>query len=309
MKKILVTGGSGFIGSHLCRELLNRGNHVVCLDNLSSGSINNIMGLQKNKHFQFMHHDITVPFDLHIDQIFNLACPASPLFYGQFPIETSRTCSVGVFNVLEVARKCNAPVLQASTSEVYGDPLIHPQTESYRGNVNPVGSRSCYDEGKRFAESLFCDYHRTYGLPIKIVRIFNTYGPCMRPDDGRVMSNFIVQALKGDDLTIFGSGSQSRSFCYVDDLVQGIISILDLPEKETGPVNLGNNDEITMLELAKKIKDLTGSLSKLVFRDLPSDDPVRRRPHLDLAELLIQWKPNVLLDDGIKKTIHYFKSL
>jgi len=307
MKKILVTGGAGFIGSHLCRALLHRGHRVICLDNLSSGSISNVEHLQRDSNFLFMHHDITVPFDLEVDQIFNFACPASPFYYGQYPLETAKASSVGVLNVLENARKWNAPVLQASTSEVYGDPLIHPQGEAYWGNVNPIGIRSCYDEGKRFGETLFFDYHRTYGMDIKIIRIFNTYGPYMRPDDGRVVSNFITQALTGENLTIYGTGSQSRSFCYITDLISGIMRVMDLPRNITGPINLGNDDEISMLELAKKIIALTGSSSKMVNRDLPHDDPVKRKPDLNAAEQLLKWKPEVPLDEGLAKTIQYFQ--
>ena len=307
-KRILVTGGAGFIGSHLCEKLLNQGNEVICLDNLFTGRKENILHLMSNLHFEFIRHDVIEPIYVECDQIYNLACPASPPHYQFDPVKTAKTGVMGALNVLELARHCKARVLQASTSEVYGDPEVHPQPESYWGHVNPNGIRSCYDEGKRMAETLFFDYHRQEGVDIKIVRIFNTYGPRMRPDDGRVVSNFIMQALRGEDITIYGDGKQTRSFCYVEDLVEGLIRMMNSRDGFTGPVNLGNPGEFTMLELAELVLKLTGSASKLVHKPLPQDDPTQRRPVIDLAEKELGWKPTISLADGLEPTIAYFKN-
>lgn len=307
MKKILITGGAGFIGSHLCKKLLNEGNYVICLDNFFTGKRRNIEHLLSNPNFELFEHDITEPLNINIDEIYNMACPASPPHYQYDPIKTMKTSVFGIINMLELAQKNNAKILQASTSEVYGDPKIHPQIESYWGNVNPIGIRSCYDEGKRCAETLIMDYHRQKNIDTKIIRIFNTYGPNMAPDDGRVVSNFIIQALKEEDITIYGDGTQTRSFCYVDDLVDGIIKMMksDL----TGPVNLGNPSERTILDFAKLILELTGSKSKIVYKPLPSDDPTKRQPDITLAKTKLNWEPKVDIKDGLRHTVEYFKAL
>lgn len=310
MKKILVTGGAGFVGSHLCKRLINEGNKVICLDNYFTGSKKNIINLLDNPYFEMVRHDITEPFYAEVDEIYNLACPASPIHYQYNPIKTIKTSVLGAINILGLAKRVNAKVLQASTSEVYGDPLVHPQTESYWGNVNPVGIRSCYDEGKRCAETLFMDYHNQHNVTIKIIRIFNTYGPNMNPTDGRVVSNFIVQALKGEDITIFGDGLQTRSFQYVDDLLEGTIRMMNSPIDFLGPVNIGNPNEFTMLELAKTIIDLTGSKSKIVYKKIPQDDPKQRKPDISLAyEKLDGWLPKSQLKSGLIKTISYFENI
>lgn len=306
MKKILVTGGAGFIGSHLCKRLIDEGNKVLCVDNLFTGSRNNILPLLDNPNFEFAQHDVVQELDVEVDQIYNLACPASPVHYQYDSVKTMKTSVLGAMNLLELAKKTNVRILQASTSEVYGDPQVHPQPEWYWGHVNPIGIRSCYDEGKRAAETLFSDYHRQYGVDTKIIRIFNTYGPNMNPEDGRVVSNFIVQALRGEDITIYGDGKQTRSFCYVDDLVEGMIRMMNSREGFTGPVNLGNPGEFTMLELAEKVIAQTGSKSKIVYRPLPQDDPTQRKPVIDLAKKELDWQPKVMLDEGLRKTIAYF---
>jgi len=310
MKRILVTGGAGFIGSHLCRRLLEDGNEVICVDNYFTGSKRNILPLLAHPYFELVRHDVTTPYYAEVDQIYNLACPASPIHYQYNPIKTVKTSVMGAINMLGLAKRVKAKVLQASTSEVYGDPELHPQPESYWGNVNPIGSRSCYDEGKRCAETLFSDYHHQNQVRIKIVRIFNTYGPQMHPNDGRVVSNFIMQALNNKDITIFGDGSQTRSFQYVDDLVEGMIRMMETPDEITGPVNLGNPGEFTILELAEKILEMTGSDSGIVFRELPQDDPVQRRPDISLAaELLNGWAPGIQLEEGLARTIEYFRKI
>jgi UDP-glucuronate decarboxylase len=306
-QRILVTGGSGFIGSHLCRRLLAAGHDVLVVDNFSSSSRHNIRDLLADPGFELMRHDVTFPLYVEVDQIYHLACPASPVFYQKDPVQTTKTCVHGSINMLGLARRTGARILLASTSEVYGDPEVHPQQESYWGHVNPVGIRSCYDEGKRCAETLFFDYRRQHGMPVKVARIFNTYGPAMLPDDGRVVSNFIVQALRGQPLTVFGDGSQSRSFCYVDDLVTGLIALMDSPPEVTGPVNLGNPGEFTMLELARLVQELTGTSVPLERRPLPADDPVRRKPDITLARELLGWEPAVDLADGLKRTVEYFR--
>jgi UDP-glucuronate decarboxylase len=309
MKKILVTGGAGFIGSHLCERLLNEGNEVICLDNYFTGSKQNIIHLLDNPYFELVRHDVTEPYFAEVDEIYNLACPASPPFYQYNPIKTIKTSVMGAINMLGLAKRVNAKILQASTSEVYGDPKVHPQPESYWGNVNPIGIRSCYDEGKRCAETLFMDYHHQNSVKIKIIRIFNTYGPRMNPNDGRVVSNFIMQALKGEDITIYGDGEQTRSFQYVDDLVEGMIRMMNSEDSFIGPVNIGNPGEFTMIELAEKIIEKTQSKSKLVFQELPQDDPLQRKPVIDLAkEKLNDWRPFIELDEGLIKTIGYFKN-
>lgn len=307
MKRILVTGGAGFIGSHLCKRLVDEGNDVICVDSLFTGSKQNIQELMGRPNFEFLRHDVTQPLYVETDQIYNLACPASPPHYQYDPIHTAKTSVLGAINLLGLAKRTHARILQASTSEVYGDPEVHPQPESYRGCVNPIGIRSCYDEGKRMAETLFFDYHRQHGVDIKVVRIFNTYGPNMNPNDGRVVSNFIVQALKGEDLTVYGDGSQTRSFCYVDDLVEGMVRMMNSREGFTGPVNLGNPGEFTMLELAEKVLALTGSKSKIVHHPLPQDDPTQRRPVIELAKQELGWEPKIMLDEGLKKTVGYFE--
>ncbi|MBR0757044.1 SDR family oxidoreductase [Bradyrhizobium jicamae] len=305
--RILVTGGAGFIGSHLCEKLLAEGAEVVSVDNYFTGSRRNIAHLLQNPLFEAVRHDVTFPLYVEVDAIFNLACPASPIHYQRDPVQTTKTSVHGAINMLGLAKRLKARIFQASTSEVYGDPLIHPQTEDYWGNVNPIGIRSCYDEGKRCAETLFFDYLRQHGLPIKVARIFNTYGPRMQPDDGRVVSSFIVQALKGDDITVFGDGGQTRSFCYVDDLVEAITRLMATAVDVTGPINIGNNSEFTIRELAEKVIQLTGSRSKLVFKPLPQDDPRQRQPDLTKAKAELDWQPRVALEDGLKETIAYFK--
>ena len=307
-KKILVTGGAGFIGSHLCERLLKEGNEVVCLDNFFTGSEDNISHLSKNKNFKLINHDVVEPIIIDAEQIYNLACPASPVYYQADPVKTAKTSFLGALNMLELAKKNGARILQASTSEVYGDPAIHPQVESYWGNVNPDGIRSCYDEGKRIAETLYFDFNRQHGVDIKVIRIFNTYGPRMHPKDGRVVSNFIVQAIKGQDITIYGAGTQTRSFCYVDDLVEGMIRMMN-SEGFTGPVNLGNPGEFTMIELAEKVLGYISSESKLVYEPLPLDDPKMRRPDISLAKEKLGWEPEINLNEGLKKTIEYFQSI
>jgi UDP-glucuronate decarboxylase len=305
--RILVTGGAGFIGSHLCERLMSEGAEVVCVDNYFTGSRRNIAHLLSNPSFEAIRHDVTFPLYIEVDAIFNLACPASPIHYQRDPVQTTKTSVHGAINMLGLAKRLGARIFQASTSEVYGDPLVHPQTEEYWGNVNPIGIRSCYDEGKRCAETLFFDYWRQHELPIKVARIFNTYGPRMQPDDGRVVSSFIVQALSGEPITIFGDGGQSRSFCYVDDLVEAITRLMLTEDACTGPVNLGNNMEFTILELAEKVVRFTNSRSKLIFKSLPQDDPRQRQPDLSKAKALLNWEPKVAIDDGLKETIAYFK--
>lgn len=306
MKRILVTGGAGFLGSHLCGRLIEAGNDVICLDNLFTGSKDNIRHLLSNPYFEFIRHDVIEPIYLEVDQIYNLACPASPVHYQYNPIKTAKTSVLGAMNMLGLAKRVKARILQASTSEVYGNPQVHPQPESYWGSVNPIGIRSCYDEGKRLAETLFFDYHRQNHVDIRVIRIFNTYGPRMNPSDGRVVSNFIVQALKSEDITVYGEGTQTRSFCYVDDLIDGMVRMMET-EDFTGPVNLGNPGEFTMLELAERVIGLTGSPSKIVHKPLPSDDPTQRRPVIDLAKEKLGWAPTVSLEEGLKKTIAYFR--
>ena len=308
-KTVLVTGGAGFVGSHLCKALLERGDHVVCIDNFISGRLSNIEPLKKNPEFDLLIHDVTEPYNFYVDEIFNLACPASPIFYQRDPIATYKTTVLGAINALDLALRWNAKIFQASTSEVYGDALVHPQPESYWGNVNPHGVRSCYDEGKRGAESLFFDYYRKHNMRIKVARIFNTYGPNMNVDDGRVVSNFIIQALQNRDITVYGDGKQTRSFCYVDDLIRGMLALMDSDDSVTGPVNLGNPGEFTMLELADKVLAQTGSKSKLVFMPLPGDDPRVRRPDITLAGKLLGWRPEIPLDEGLRLTIEYFKGI
>lgn len=308
MSRILITGGAGFIGSHLCDRLLKDGHEVICMDNFFTGRRKNIEHNLSHNYFEFVRHDVIQPYLAEVDEIYNLACPASPVHYQYNPIKTIKTSVMGAINMLGLAKRVKAKILQASTSEVYGDPSVHPQFEEYWGNVNPIGIRSCYDEGKRCSETLFMDYHRQNGVKIKIIRIFNTYGPRMNPDDGRVVSNFIVQALKGQDITIFGDGNQTRSFQYVDDLVEGMVRMMGTPDNIIGPVNIGNPNEFTMLELATKVIDLTGSSSKLIFKDLPSDDPKQRQPDIRKAkEILDNWEPHVQLTEGLKKTIAYFE--
>lgn len=308
-KRILITGGAGFLGSQLCEKLLNEDHEVICLDNYFTGQKENITHLLKNPYFEIIRHDVTMPFFIEVDEIYNLACPASPIHYQYNPIKTIKTSVMGAINMLGLAKRIKAKILQASTSEVYGDPDVHPQTESYWGNVNPIGERSCYDEGKRCAESLFVNYHKQNDVRIKIIRIFNTYGPKMHPNDGRVVSNFIIQALKGEDITIFGDGKQTRSFQYVDDLVEAMIRMMKTNNSFTGPINIGNPNEFTMLELAEKIIHLTNSKSKIVYRPLPQDDPKQRKPDISLAKKELNWQPNIQLNEGLTKTIDYFKTL
>ena len=308
-KRILVTGGAGFLGSHLCEKLLDHGNDVICADNLFTGSKDNIRHLMDNNYFEFIRHDVTQPLYVEVDQIYNLACPASPIHYQHDPIATGKTSIMGALNTLGLAKRCNARILQASTSEVYGDPEIHPQPETYRGCVNPIGPRSCYDEGKRMAETLFFDYHRQHGVDIKVIRIFNTYGPRMSAHDGRVVSNFIVQALNNEDITIYGDGKQTRSFCYVDDLIEGMIRMMNSRDGFTGPVNIGNPGEFTMLELAELVIKLAGSDSKIVFNQLPQEDPMQRQPVIDLAKKELYWEPTIGLEEGLARTIEYFRIL
>ena len=310
MKKILVTGGAGFIGSHLCERLLNEGNEVICLDNFFTGNKQNVVHLLDNPYFELVRHDVTMPYFVEVDEIFNLACPASPVHYQYNPIKTVKTSVMGAINMLGLAKRINAKILQASTSEVYGDPSIHPQTEDYWGNVNPIGPRACYDEGKRCAETLFINYNSQNNVKIKIIRIFNTYGPRMHPNDGRVVSNFIVQALRGEDITIYGTGLQTRSFQYVDDLVEGMIRMMNSDDSIIGPINIGNPGEFTMIQLAEKILKLTGSESKIKYLPLPQDDPVQRKPDISLAKSkLNNWNPEFPLDEGLSLTINYFKNL
>jgi UDP-glucuronate decarboxylase len=308
-KRILVTGGAGFLGSHLCGRLLASGADVVCVDNYFTGSRRNVAHLMDNKNFEIIRHDVTFPLYIEVDEIYNLACPASPVHYQHDPVQTTKTSVHGAINMLGLAKRLRAKIFQASTSEVYGDPTVHPQVEEYWGNVNPIGFRSCYDEGKRCAETLFFDYHRQHKLRIKVVRIFNTYGPRMHPNDGRVVSNFIVQALKGEDITVLGEGQQTRSFCYVDDLISGFIKMMDTPDDVTGPVNLGNQGEVSIRELAEHVIDLTGSRSKIVYRPLPQDDPKQRRPDITKAKEVLGWEPTVELREGLTRTIGFFVSL
>ncbi len=307
--RILITGGAGFLGSHLCERLLNEGNEVICLDNFFTGSKENIIHLISNPHFEVLRHDVTLPLYIEVDQIYNLACPASPIHYQHDPVQTTKTCVHGAINMLGLAKRTGAKIMQASTSEVYGDPEIHPQVESYWGRVNPIGIRSCYDEGKRCAETLFLDYHRQHNLDIKIARIFNTYGPKMHANDGRVVSNFIVQALKGEDITIYGDGQQSRSFCYVDEMVDAFIRLMNTDRDFIGPVNLGNPGEFTIRELAEKTLAIVGSKSLLIYEPLPEDDPRQRQPDISLAKEKLGWEPVIKLDEGLARTIEYFKSV
>jgi len=308
-KRILVTGGAGFLGSHLCERLLSEGHEVLCVDNFYTGRRDNIKDLLSNPDFEVIRHDVCFPLYVEVDEIYNLACPASPIHYQFDPAQTTKTSVHGAINMLGLAKRVKAKILQASTSEVYGDPDIHPQPESYWGHVNPVGIRACYDEGKRCAETLFFDYHRQHRLRIKVARIFNTFGPRMYPNDGRVVSNFIIQALKGEDITIYGEGNQTRSFCYVDDLISGFIKLMNTPDDFTGPVNLGNPVEFSILELARKVIELTGTRSKIIFKPLPQDDPERRKPDITLAREKLQWEPGVKLEDGLQKTVEYFRNL
>lgn len=309
MKRILVSGGAGFIGSHLCTRLVNEGHDVICLDNFFTGSKDNIKHLMGNHHFEVVRHDVTYPYSAEVDEIYNLACPASPIHYQHDPIQTAKTSVMGAINMLGLAMRLDAKILQASTSEVYGDPIVHPQPESYWGNVNPVGYRSCYDEGKRCAETLFMDYYRQNQARIKIIRIFNTYGPRMLPNDGRVVSNFIIQALNNEDITIYGDGKQTRSFQYIDDLIEGMVRMMDTEDDFTGPVNLGNPNEFPVLELAERVIRMTGSTSKIVFKPLPTDDPKQRQPDIKLAKEKLGWQPTVELEDGLKRMIEYFKNI
>jgi len=306
-KRILVTGGAGFLGSHLCRRLIEQGHDVICADNFFTGTKDNIIELLGLPHFELLRHDVTFPLYVEVDEIYNLACPASPIHYQHDPVQTTKTSVHGAINMLGLAKRTGARIFQASTSEVYGDPQVHPQPEEYWGHVNPIGERSCYDEGKRCAETLFFDYHRQHQLGIKIARIFNTYGPNMHPNDGRVVSSFIVQALQGQDITIFGEGSQTRSFCYVDDLITGIVALMESPDDVVGPINLGNPHEFTIRELAEKIIELTNSSSRLVHRPLPSDDPLQRQPVIDTARETLGWEPTVQLEEGLVRTIEYFQ--
>jgi UDP-glucuronate decarboxylase len=308
-KRVLVTGGAGFLGSHLCDILIKEKNEVIVVDNLITGSKNNIKHHLDNSNFEFIRHDITSSFNLEVDEIFNLACPASPLHYQKDPVQTTKTNVHGSINVLELSKRQNAKILQASTSEVYGDPKEHPQNENYFGHVNTIGPRACYDEGKRCAETLFFDYWRQYHIDIKVMRIFNTYGPRMHPHDGRVVSNFIVQALKGDPITIFGDGSQTRSFCYVDDLIDGMVKLMQCTSEVTGPINIGNPGEFSMLELAELVLKQTDSTSKIIFKSLPQDDPKQRKPDINLAKKILDWEPKISLEDGLKETIRYFKEI
>jgi len=308
-KRILVTGGAGFLGSHLCVRLLNEGHDVICVDNFFTGTKKNVISLLGNPHFEIIRHDVTFPLYVEVDEIYNLACPASPIHYQHDPVQTTKTSVHGAINMLGLAKRVKAKIFQASTSEVYGDPTVHPQPESYWGHVNPIGFRSCYDEGKRCAETLFFDYRRQHNLRIKVARIFNTYGPNMHPNDGRVVSNFIVQALQNEPITIYGDGSQSRSFCYIDDLIEAFIRLMDTGDDFTGPVNLGNSNEFTIKELAEKVIDLTGSGSKLIHKPLPTDDPTQRRPDITLAKEKLGWEPKIELEEGLKNTISYFENL
>lgn len=306
-KRVLVTGGAGFLGSHLCERLLERDCEVLCADNYFTGSRDNVLHLLSNPRFELIRHDVTFPLYVEVDQIYNLACPASPIHYQHDPVQTTKTSVHGAINMLGLAKRLNARIMQASTSEVYGDPAVHPQTEDYWGNVNTIGPRACYDEGKRCAETLFFDYHRQHKLSIKVIRIFNTYGPRMHPNDGRVVSNFVIQALKGAPITVYGDGQQTRAFCYVDDLIEGFLRFMDTPAEITGPLNLGNPGEFTMLELAEKIIRLTGSSSRIEHKPLPQDDPKQRRPDISKAKALMNWEPTVPLDAGLERTIAYFR--
>ena len=308
-KRVLVTGGAGFVGSHLCERLIARGNDVLCVDNYFTGRKDNIAHLLSNPNFEAMRHDVTLPLSVEVDEIFNLACPASPVHYQNDPVQTTKTSVIGAINMLGLAKRVGAKILQASTSEVYGDPTVHPQNEDYRGNVSTTGPRACYDEGKRCAETLFFDYHRQNHVRIKVVRIFNTYGPRMHPDDGRVVSNFIMQALRGEDITLYGDGTQTRSFCFVDDLVEGLLRMMDSDDSVTGPVNLGNTHEIQVRQLAEEVIALTGSASRITFRPLPQDDPLQRCPDITRARTLLGWEPRVALRDGLGRTAAYFRTL
>ncbi|MFP4389491.1 MAG: UDP-glucuronic acid decarboxylase family protein [Desulfococcaceae bacterium] len=308
-KRILVTGGAGFLGSHLCERLVDRGHEVICLDNFFTGAKRNIRALLDRRNFELVRHDLVHPIFLEVDEVYNLACPASPIHYQQNPVKTVKTCVMGAIHMLGLAKRVGAKIMQASTSEVYGDPTVHPQTEDYRGNVNPIGRRSCYDEGKRCAETLFFDYWRQHGMRVKVARIFNTYGPRMHPNDGRVVSNFIVQALKNEPITLYGDGSQTRSFCYVDDMVEAFLRLMDTPDEFTGPVNLGNPGEFSIRELAEKIISLTGSRSELAFRPLPTVDPRQRKPDISVAKEKLGWAPRAQLEEGLKRTIAYFEAL
>ena len=308
-KRILITGGAGFLGSHLCRRLLKEGNDIICVDNFFTGTKENIIDLFEDPHFELLRHDVTFPLYVEVDEIYNLACPASPIHYQHDPVQTTKTSVHGAINMLGLAKRVGAKIFQASTSEVYGDPIVHPQPESYWGNVNPVGQRSCYDEGKRCAETLFFDYNRQHNLRIKVARIFNTYGPNMHPNDGRVVSNFIMQALQDKPISIYGDGRQTRSFCYVDDLIEAFVRLMNTTDAITGPINTGNPGEFTILELAKKIIELTGSKSEIEFHELPSDDPTQRQPDITVAKEVLKWEPKVKLEEGLKKTIPYFESL
>jgi UDP-glucuronate decarboxylase len=307
-KRILVTGGAGFLGSHLIERLLNDGNDVIALDNYFTGQKSNVVHLLQHPYFELVRHDVTMPYFVEVDEIYNLACPASPIHYQYNPIKTMKTSVMGAINMLGLAKRIKAKILQASTSEVYGDPEVHPQTESYWGHVNPIGERACYDEGKRAAETLFINYHQQNQVRIKIVRIFNTYGPRMHPNDGRVVSNFIVQALQNRDITIYGNGNQTRSFCYVDDLIEGMIRMMNTDDTVTGPMNMGNPGEFTILQLAQKVIEMTGSTSQIVFKPLPSDDPMQRKPDISMAKSVLDWEPTISLEDGLKQTISYFKA-
>ena len=308
-RRVLVTGGAGFLGSHLCEALLGLGNDVLCVDNFYTGAKDNVAHLLPNPHFELMRHDITFPLYVEVDQIYNLACPASPIHYQFDPVQTTKTSVHGAINMLGLAKRIKARILQASTSEVYGDPEVHPQTEDYWGHTNPIGPRACYDEGKRCAETLFFDYHRQHGMSIKVARIFNTYGPRMHPNDGRVVSNFIVQALSGAPITLYGDGSQTRSFCYVDDLIRGLMALMNSPAEVTGPINLGNPDEFTIRQLAELVVEMTGSKSEIEFEPLPTDDPRQRQPNITRAKEILDWQPSIALRDGLTKTIEYFASL
>ena len=308
-KRVLVTGGAGFLGSHLCERLLADGHDVLCVDNFFTGTKDNIAHLAGNPNFELMRHDITFPLFVEVDEIYNLACPAAPIHYQYDPVQTTKTSVHGAINMLGLAKRVRAKILQASTSEVYGDPKVHPQTEDYWGHVNPIGIRSCYDEGKRCAETLFFDYYRQHKLRIKVARIFNTYGPRMHPNDGRVVSNFILQALKGEPITVYGEGSQTRSFCYVDDQIEALVRLMNSPDDFTGPVNVGNPTEFTILQLAQKVIELTGSKSEVIFKPLPSDDPTQRQPDISLARARLGWQPGIQLADGLSKTVEYFRTL
>ncbi|RCK35299.1 NAD-dependent dehydratase [Thalassospira xiamenensis] len=308
-KRILVTGGAGFLGSHLCERLLQEGHDVLCVDNFFTGTKDNVVHLLDNPHFELMRHDVTFPLYLEVDEIYNLACPASPIHYQHDPVQTTKTSVHGAINMLGLAKRVGAKIFQASTSEVYGDPEVHPQTEDYRGSVNPIGPRACYDEGKRCAETLFFDYHRQHGLEIKVARIFNTYGPRMHPQDGRVVSNFIIQALYDEDITIYGDGQQTRSFCFYSDLIEGFVRFMATEKSVSGPINLGNPHEITIRELAEHVIDMTGAKSKLIFKDLPADDPLQRKPDITKAQTILNWNPTVALETGLASTIDYFRDL